>query len=103
MNTRFQISMKRSPSASALPGGPPGILSPWSKKNSRAWTAGAGVAIARNVRAGDADDARFRKTRDFLPQRESLVVVDIDGGEQGVSCRAETLVISVQACSMASA
>ena len=28
MNTRFQISMKRSPSASALPGGPPGILSP---------------------------------------------------------------------------
>ncbi len=32
MKTRFQISMKRSPSASALPGGPPGILSPWSKK-----------------------------------------------------------------------
>src|SRR5438445_5089351 len=32
MKTRFQISMKRSPSWSADPGGPPGILSPWSKK-----------------------------------------------------------------------
>ena len=28
MNTKFQISIKRSPSPSALPGGPPGILSP---------------------------------------------------------------------------
>ncbi len=30
MNTRFQISMKRSPSSSGLPGGPPGISGPWS-------------------------------------------------------------------------
>jgi hypothetical protein len=30
MKTRFQISMKRSPSSSGLPGGPPGIWSPWS-------------------------------------------------------------------------
>ena len=32
MKTRFQISMKRSPSSSGLPGGPPGISGPWSKK-----------------------------------------------------------------------
>jgi len=32
MKTRFQISMKRSPSCSALPGGPPGMAGPWSKK-----------------------------------------------------------------------
>ena len=30
MKTRFQISMKRSPSSSGLPGGPPGISGPWS-------------------------------------------------------------------------
>ena len=30
MNTRFQISMKRSPSSSGLPGGPPGTSGPWS-------------------------------------------------------------------------
>jgi hypothetical protein len=30
MNTKFQISMKRSPSCSGEPGGPPQILSPWS-------------------------------------------------------------------------
>ena len=31
MKTRFHISMKRSPSSSGLPGGPPGMPSPWSK------------------------------------------------------------------------
>ena len=30
MKTRFQISTKRSPSSSGLPGGPPGIPGPWS-------------------------------------------------------------------------
>ncbi len=30
MNTLFQISMKRSPSSSGLPGGPPGMSGPWS-------------------------------------------------------------------------
>ena len=30
MKTLFQISMKRSPSSSGLPGGPPGIWGPWS-------------------------------------------------------------------------
>ena len=30
MKTRFQISMKRSPSASGVPGGPPQMWSPWS-------------------------------------------------------------------------
>jgi len=30
MNTWFQISMKRSPSSSGLPGGPPGMCGPWS-------------------------------------------------------------------------
>ena len=32
MKTRFQISMNRSPSSSAEPGGPPQMWSPWSKK-----------------------------------------------------------------------
>ena len=32
MKTRFQISMKRSPSSSGEPGGPPGMAAPWSKK-----------------------------------------------------------------------
>ncbi len=32
MNTRFQISTKRSPSSSGDPGGPPAIAGPWSKK-----------------------------------------------------------------------
>jgi hypothetical protein len=34
MKTRFQISTKRSPSASGEPGGPPQILSPWSQNSS---------------------------------------------------------------------
>ena len=32
IKTRFQISMNRSPSSSGLPGGPPAIRGPWSKK-----------------------------------------------------------------------
>ena len=44
MNTRFQISIKRSPSASALPGGPPGIFGAVVVENFRAGAAGAGLA-----------------------------------------------------------
>ena len=90
MNTRFQISMKRSPSASGEPGGPPGILSPWSIEDLRARAARTGVAHRPEiVRAGDADDAALGQSRDLLPQVEGDVVVDIDGRRELVLRQAE--------------
>ena len=49
MNTRFQISMKRSPSWSGLPGGPPGMPSPWSKKISEHGPHGPVSPIAQKL------------------------------------------------------
>ena len=41
------------------------------------------------VRAGDADDPRFRKSGDLLPEIESLVVIDIDGRRKPILRQAE--------------
>ena len=49
MKTRFQISMKRSPSWSGLPGGPPGMCSPWSKKISEHGPHGPVSPIAQKL------------------------------------------------------
>ena len=49
MKTRFQISMKRSPSCVGLPGGPPGMPSPWSKKISEHGPHGPVSPIAQKL------------------------------------------------------
>ena len=49
MNTRFQNSRKRSPSWSALPGGPPATLSPWSRKISEQGPHGPVSPIAQKL------------------------------------------------------
>ena len=80
MNTRFQISMKRSPSASGEPGGPPGNVVPVIVENLRARAAGAGVAHRPEIVAcRDADDPLLGQAGDLPPQIERLVVVVIDG------------------------
>ena len=92
MNTRFQISMKRSPSASGEPGGPPGMCVAVVVEDLRARAAGAGVAHRPEiVGAGDADDLAVGQAGDLLPQVEGLVVVDIDGDQQLVLRQAEFL------------
>src|SRR6478735_4042006 len=63
MKTRFQISTNRSPSSSALPGGPPGIWSPWSKKISEQGPHGPSSPIAQKLslvgmRDGDRQPVR---------------------------------------------
>ena len=92
MNTRFQISMKRSPSASAEPGGPPGICVAVVVEDFRAGAARAGVAHRPEiVGAGDAQDLAVGEACDLLPQLEGVVVVDIDGDQQPILRQAEFL------------
>ena len=80
MNTRFQISMNRSPSASGEPGGPPGMWSPVIVENLRARPAGAGVAHRPEIVAcRDADDPLLGEPGDLPPQIERFVIVVIDG------------------------
>ena len=104
MNTRFQISMKRSPSELADPGGPPGICVAVVEENFRARPAWSGVAHRPEiVRAGDAHDLAVGKARDLLPQLEGVIVVDINGDQSLSLGSANSLVISVQASSIARA
>ena len=90
MKTRFQISIKRSPSASGLPGGPPQILLAMIVENFRARAARPGFAHAPEiVAAGNAQNFLFRQTADLFPEIERLVVVDIDGGKKLIGRNAE--------------
>ena len=90
MNTRFQISMKRSPSASGEPGGPPGIWGAMIVENLRARPARTGVAHRPEIVARrDADDPLVGQAGDPLPQVERLVVVVVDGDGQLLSRQAE--------------
>ena len=92
MKTRFQISMKRSPSASGEPGGPPGILSPWSKKISEHGPHGPVSPIAQKLsEPAMRMIAALGQPGDLLPQIEGLVVVDIDGDGQLVLRQPEFL------------
>ncbi len=92
MNTRFQISMKRSPSASGEPGGPPGMCGAVVVEDLRARAARAGVAhLPEIVGAGDAHDLGVGQARDLLPEIERLIVVDIDGDQQPVDRQPEFL------------
>ena len=75
MKTRFQISMKRSPSWSGLPGGPPGMPLAVVVEDLRARPARAGVAHRPEiVRGRDADDPVVGQARDLLPVARRLVV-----------------------------
>ena len=92
MNTRFQISMKRSPSASGEPGGPPGMCVAVVVEDFRARAARAGVAHRPEiVRGRDADDPPLRQAGDLLPQVEGLVVLGIDGDGKPLRRQAEFL------------
>ena len=83
--------MNRSPSASGLPGGPPGC-GRRGRRNLRARAARAGVAHRPEVVGrGDADDPLFRQPGDLAPQLERLVVLGVDGDQQLVGRGAEFL------------
>ncbi len=92
MKTRFQNSRNRSPSSSALPGGPPGSSSPWSKKISEHGPQGPVSPIAQKLSDGrDADDPGVGEAGDLLPQLEGLVVVVVDGDEHPLGRQSEGL------------
>ena len=92
MNTRFQNSRKRSPSWSALPGGPPATLSPWSRKISEHGPHGpVSPADQKLSRRGDADDLVVGEARHLLPDAVGLLVVVVDGDEQALGIEAEVL------------
>ena len=77
--------MKRSPSASALPGGPPGNLVAVVVEDFRAGAAGTRIAHGPEVVAGgDPDDLLLRQAADLAPQAEGLVILGEDGDEQPV-------------------
>ena len=84
MKTRFQISMKRSPSCvRASRAGRRGSAAPWSKKISEQGPQGPVSPIGQKLSDGrDADDPALGQAGDLLPQAERLVVVGIDGDEQ---------------------
>jgi len=76
MNTRFQISTKRSPSLVGGARQAAGELRSVIEENLRAGTAGAGIAHRPEiVRSGNADDFRLRKARNLLPEPEGLIVL----------------------------
>ena len=84
--------MKRSPSSSALPGGPPGMLVAVVVEDLGARAAGAGVAHAPEiVRGWDADDAVVGQAGDGFPDRGGLIVFGEDGDQQAVFRQAELL------------
>ena len=92
MKTRFQISMKRSPSASGEPGGPPGICGPVVVEDFRARAARAGVAHLPEIVGGrDADDLAVGQAGDLVPQVEGLVVLEIDRDGQPLRRQPEFL------------
>ena len=83
MKTRFQISTNRSPSSSGLPGGPPAMWSPWSKKISEHGPQGPVSPIDQKLSlVGDADDPVVRQAGDLLPEVDGLVVGVVDGDQQ---------------------
>ncbi len=103
--------MKRSPSSSGEPGGPPGMCGAVVVEDLGARAAGAGVGhlpeIVRGVRralvVADADDALGRHADLVLPDRVRLVVVLVDGDQQSLSAGSpKTSVSSSQAQAMAS-
>ncbi len=104
MKTRFQNSRNRSPSSSALPGGPPATLSPWSRKISEQGPHGpvspadqklSDVAMRMILSSGEA--------RHLLPDAVGVLVVVIDGDEQALlGSRPKSLVTSSQASGIAS-
>ena len=84
--------MKRSPSSSGLPGGPPGMRRAVVVENLRARPARAGIAHRPEiVRGGDADDLPLGQAGDLGPQPGRLVVIGVDGDEQLVLRQAEFL------------
>jgi hypothetical protein len=89
MKTRFQISMKRSPSASARPARD--VLAVI-VEDLGARAARAAVAhLPEIVRGGDADDPLVRQPGDLAPMPGGLLVVGIDGDQQLVPGEAEFL------------
>ena len=92
MNTRFQISMKRSPSWSGEPGGPPGILSPWSKKISEHGPQGPVSPICQKL-----SEVGMRMMRDsgrpaiFFQRLNASSSSEIDGDQQPVLRQAVVL------------
>ena len=76
----------------ALPGGPPAILSPWSKKISEQGPHGpVSPADQKLSRRGDADDLVVGEARHLLPDAVGVLVVVVDGDEQALGIEAEVL------------
>ena len=83
MKTRFQISMKRSPSWSGLPGGPPGMSSPWSKKISEQGPHGPVSPIAQKLsEVGMRMILSVGQAGDLRPEARRLVVAVEDRDQE---------------------
>jgi hypothetical protein len=98
MNTWFQISMKRSPSSSGLPGGRRQCARRGRRRfPSRGRRAGVGhhpevvALVLAALVVADADDALGRQADDVLPDVIGLVVFVIDRGQQLLGGQAEDL------------
>ena len=90
MKTRFQISTKRSPSSSGLPGRAAGDRGAVVVEDLRAGAAGAGRAHHPEVvGGGDADDPVVGQAGDASPEVGGGVVVVVDGDEEPVLRQAE--------------
>ncbi len=85
MKTRFQISMKRSPSSSGCPEGRRGSCRHDRRRSRWQGAAGTGRAhLPEIVRCRDTDDAVVGQARDLLPDLHGLIVGVIDGDQQAI-------------------